>query len=77
MATACCPYDLIATLTTTDAIFVSPTTTLLMLLTIFSLQISLEYSPFLFSYPNLVISEVPALISPFLRSFTGYYSNYQ
>lgn len=77
MATACCPYDLIATLTTADAIFVSPTTTLLMLLTIFSLQISLEYSPFLFSYPNLFISEVPALISPFLRSFTGYYSNYQ
>lgn len=53
MATACCPYDLIAS--PTDGIFVSPTTTLLTLLVISPLYSSLEYSTFSFSSIQIIL----------------------
>ena len=78
MATACCPYDLIATLTSTDAIFFFSYYSFTHAVDNFlTLELTRIFSFSFFSYPIIFISEVPALISPFLRSFTGYYSNYQ
>lgn len=67
MATACSLYNPIATPTPTKAIFVSPSMTWLMLLTIPPIFVPIEYSPFY--YPSIqivLISQSPVQISCFL-----------